>query len=278
MFKTIFVGTLFLLPSAVLAEPTIIGNWELRQVAPQAVENTVPRGVTNTKLSFTPEGKLYSLLPDETSMQKASSMDYSFDGKQLKVNDANAAPHAMQVAFPDDQTMFVTQKYEGRRVFKRIPVFTSKLEPRSLQVVVTKNGSGAEAPYDTRDYSQLPLKDRVKGSWEVAAYENVPTRQMPPFGFFNDVWTIDGSTVTIASRMLETVDGVPFSIEGGRMHSSAIALGGPAGSKIAWKVSFDEWGRLVLDSDYCRVVLKLMSKDKIDPSQVPVKVVLLKTK
>jgi hypothetical protein len=76
--------------------------------------------------------------------------------------------------------------------------------------------------------------------------------------------------------MLERQETVPFSIADGRLRSSGLAIGQP-GARIAWKATFDEWGRLVLDSEYCRVILKLMSKSKIDPSQVPVKVVLLKT-
>lgn len=277
MFQKILFTVCVLMPLPALAEPTIVGNWELRHVAPQAAENTNPRGVGNTKISFTADGKLLTLAPDETSLQKAGHAEYSFDGKQLFIIQSNRPGHPAKVSFPDDQTMVLMPQYESRRTFKRIPEFTAKLEPKSLQLIVTKADHGSEVPYDSADYSRLPLAERMKGSWEVVAYENVPSGQMPPYGFTNDVWTIDGATVTIASRMLEREEAVPYAFSGGQLQSSGLALG-QSGSKIAWKASFDEWGRLVLDSEYCRVILKLMSRQKLDPSRVPVKIVLLKTR
>jgi hypothetical protein len=276
MFEKILVTVCGLLALPALADPTIVGNWELSHVAPQAIGNTMPRGVANTKISFAADGKLLTLAPDETSMQKAGHAEYSFDGKQLIIKESSGPGRPARVSFPDDSTMVVLPQYESQRTFKRIPVFTAKLEPKSLQLIVTKTDHGSEVPYDNADYSKLPLAERVKGSWEVTAYENVPSRHMPPYGFTNDVWTIDGAGVTIASRMLEREEAVPFSFRGGQLESSSLALG-ERGSRIAWKVSFDEWGRLVLDSEYCRVILKLMSKQKLDPSHVPVKIVLLKT-
>jgi hypothetical protein len=254
------------------ADSPIVGDWELVYVAPTDVANTIPNGVTNTKLRFTEDGHLLSMLPDHSSLTDARSTSYSFDGKHLLVQS-----RAMDVSFPDRDTMVLAQKFESQRTFKRIASFEQKLEPESLQLIATQ-ASTAPISYDTRDYSALPAAERLRGTWEVLAYENVPRSQVPPYGFFNDIWTITADQVTVSMRQSPNRESVPFSMASGRLASSAIGLGGGKGSRVEWTPHFDEWGHLVLDSPYCRIVLKLLTKDTASEPAIPTKVVLLRTK
>ena len=273
IISAIFSGVLPLISAA---EPSITGTWVLSYVAPQDINNTMPRGVTNTKILFSPDGKLYSLEPEETSVQNSKAVLYAFDGKQIKLLDQGRHERSIQVSFPDNETMIFTQKYESQRTFKKISSFDIKLEPRSLELVTDGSGKEASVAYDEADYSAMPIVKRLRGLWEVIAYEKVPSHQMPTYGFFNDLWTITTDAVEINRREPPEKDSVPFSIVDGSIYSSGISLGASAGSKIEWTVSFNEWGHLVLDSTYCRVILKLIQKNTTHPPSVPLKVALLR--
>lgn len=262
-------------PLVCKADTPIVGTWVLTYVAPQDIGNTMPGGVTNTKMYFTTDGKLFSLKPDAVSIANSPSTDYTFDGKQLKVTFAGGRARVMTVIFPDTETMIITQQYESQRTFKRIVGFEKKLEPMSLQLVNDNSSSPVTTVYDVRDYSKLPTVERLQGAWEVIAYENVPRSQAPPYGFFNDLWIIKKEAVSISRRTPPASDSVPFTFVDGMLTSSGIGLGGPVESKVVWNTTFNEWGNLVLDSAYCRLILKLVSKDTLNVPAVPLKIVLL---
>lgn len=255
--------------------PSIAGTWELTYVAPQATMNTMPNGVSNQKLYFAETGSLYVLAPDQTSIEGLTAVSYVFDGKNLKLNTRGAQQQrVVNITFTDNNTMVMTQAYEAKRIFKRIKSVDIKLEPQSLQLV--SNGSGYEdSHYDRNDYSGLPASEKVKGMWEVIAYERVPKNQLPPYGFFNDVWKIDSSAVTIFRREPTAKDAVPNTFNG-VLTSSGIGLGGQIGSKIEWAVSFNEWGQLILDSKYCRLILKRTTAKDEDIPLFPLKVVVVR--
>ena len=275
LVKVVAVGAI-VLPLLCQAEPSLVGTWELTYVAPQAIGDTMPGGVTNTKMYFTADGKLFVLKPDAVSIQDMKSADYTFDGRTLKASEAGVHSRVMTISFPDDATMVVSQRDESQRTFTRIPGFDKKLEPKSLQLVADKSNDAVRPVYDVKDYSSAPMIERLRGFWEVVAYENVPRDQAPPYGFFNDLWTIEHGKVVISRREPSAIDSVPFSYENGQFSSSGIGLGGPPGSKVSWKPSFNEWGNLVLDGPHCRMVLKLVSKSTVNLPVVPLKVVLLR--
>ncbi len=238
----------------------------------------MPGGVINTKMYFTADGKLYSLKPDAELMENSKPTDYTFDGKQLKITFPSGQVRVMTATFPNAETMVIAQKHESQRTFKRIADFSKKLEPLSLQLVTDNSSSSVTTTYDVSDYSKSPIIERLQGIWEIIAYENVPRDQAPPYGFFNDLWTIKKETVSTSRRAPPANDSVAFSFVDGKLASSGISLGGPVGSKLIWNTSFNEWGNLVLDSTYCRLILKLVSKDTANVPTVPLKIVLLSVK
>src|SRR5262249_16725323 len=148
------------------------------------------------------------------SIVGATAVDYVFDGKQLKLNVPGAQrQREMSIVFSDDGTMVMTQTHEAKRVFKRLKGFETKLEPQSLQLV-NVGARFEDSHYDPSDFSTLSVPERVRGMWEVVAYERVPRAQLPPYGFFNDLWKIDSSAVTIFRREPAAKDAVPFEFNG----------------------------------------------------------------
>ncbi|WP_165403450.1 MULTISPECIES: hypothetical protein [unclassified Duganella] len=101
--------------------------------------------------------------------------------------------------------------------------------------------------------------------WEVIAYERIPRNQLPPYGFFNDLWKIDSSTVTIFRREPAAEDTVPLTFNGS-ITSSGIGLGGPSGSKIDWVVTFNEWGQLISTDANDRTLTIANSHSKHQPN------------
>jgi hypothetical protein len=275
-FATILSLVALASPALGQAQNSLVGTWELTYVAPQGIENTMPGGVTNTKMYFTSDGRLFALRPESTSLQEATSTTYAFDGKILKVTVPGGRTRIIGVSFTDQETMVFKQQFESQRTFKKISSYEKRLEPKSLQLVVDNSNYRPTIIYDTKDQSGLSEPERIKGVWEVIALENVPQNQAPPYGYFNDLWTIDAQKVSITRRNPPAFDSVPCSLEKGHLSSSGLSLGGPAGSKVDWTFNFNEWGHLVLESSYCRVVLKLVSKSTESVPSVPLKVVLLK--
>jgi len=264
------------LPLAAWAQAPLAGTWELVRVAATDIQDSDPRGVTNTKLHFTADGKLFALKPDEALMEKVRATDFKLEGDRLTVLRPGARPYLVKVSFPDAETMLFTPQYASQRTFRRLSGPDVVLEPKSLQVVKLPGAAPVDEPlYDGKDYSALAPVDRLGGIWEVIAYRKVPRNQAPPYGFLNDLWTFKKESVSIASRVLNATDSVPFSYADGRVTASGVALGGRPGSKADWSVTFNNWGHLVLDRPDAQIVLKLVSKDAAAAPAIPLKIVLL---
>lgn len=243
-------------------------------MAPTDIELTEPGGIINTKMHFTTDGKLIGLGPEDVLAENLRTTDFKFDGNQLTLLRPGAQPYSIRVSFPDAETMIFLPPNAGQRTFKRISGPNVLVEPKSLQLIKSPSSS-VEVRYDNDDYSKRPVVERLRGVWEVIAYRNVPRNQLPPYGFFNDLWTINQSFVVVARRESSATDSVPFSFIDERLSASGIALGGPVGSKIEWKTSFNKWGHLVLDRSDVQLVLKLITKNTDKVPTVPLKIVLL---
>jgi hypothetical protein len=258
----------------------IVGTWELMRIAPVDIANSEPHGVTNTKLHFSADGKLFGMKPDEVSLVGITSTGYAVDGKKLTIQQSKGAPVVMTMNFRGADTLFLDRPGAAQRMFRRIASPDVKLEPKSLQLVRDPAvvGEASNVTYDEADYAKESPVKRIQGVWEVSAFRNVPRDQVPPYGFLNDIWVIKSDTVVVSRRNPPATDSTPFVLNDGRLSSSAISLGGSIGSKVDWTASFNEWGNLVLDSAYCELVLKLVSKNTSNVPAIPLKVVLLSAK
>ena len=253
---------------------TIIGTWELVYVAPADIQLTEPRGITNTKMHFTSDGKVVALKPDETLTDTARRIDYRFDGTSLTLIQGGQS-HTVGVSFPGPDTMLLSPTHTSQRRFRRIADPNIQLEPRSLQLIKVRDLSSREPAYDTQDYSALARDKRIQGVWEIIGYRKVPRNQAPPYGFFNDIWAISGDKVSITRREPQSTDTLPYSLVNDTLTLSAAVLEPTARSALQWKVSFNKWGHLVLDRPDVEITLKLISKSTDQIPQVPIKVVLL---
>lgn len=269
-----FVIALCLPLSAFAQLGKLAGTLQLSYVEPQDAENTSPTGVINQKLHFAEDGKLYALAPEQVTLDGVPT-EYIVANGKLVVKPAGASrPIEFALTFTGADTMVMSRPHAAKRIFNRIKGVDVKLEPQSLQLIKA-TGTSEDSRYDTDDYGKLALPERLKGMWEVIAYEQMPRNQLPPYGFFNDLLKIDSLSVTTYRREPAAEDAVPFTFND-KLTSSGIGLGGQPGSTIDWTPSFNAWGQLVLDSQYCRVILKRTRAKATDVASFPIKVVLVR--
>jgi len=284
MINKRFIGIMLflsgLLQLSVLAQTSILGSWELVYIAPTHMEDTDPRGITNVRLHFTAEGKLYYILPGEILTDTTESVNYIFEQNQLKILPGNNEPYLINVTFQDFGNMVFESEYSSKRIFKRLlePDAVKKIiEPKSLQLVSTGENQlimEKEYIYDNSDYSSVQFKERLIGVWEVIEYQDVPKGEMPPYGFLNDIWTIKNNELSIFQRVNQETADMKYVLT----VSGEILITASDGSTLAWKCTFNKWGQLLLDSGNGIVILKLINKDTNVKKSIPLKVVLLKLK
>ncbi len=268
---TFFHSTLF-------SQSGIPGTWELVYVAPIYMEDTDPRGIANIRLHFTKEGKLFSIWPDEILSDSTESVDYKLNQNQLLILQGNSDTIFIKTEFPDPNTLVFTFEQSATRIYHRLSepeAEMKQIEPKSLQLVQTKesgNKINESIEYDNADYSSFSLKERITGSWEVVAYKNVPRGEMPPYGFLNDIWTINENEISIYQRSTGDTSSIKYNI----ISEREILITTPDGNTLPGNFSFDQWGHLILESGEGIAVLKLISKDSVDVKSIPLKVVLLK--
>jgi len=260
------------------SQDAITGTWELIYVDPQTMSDTDPRGITNFKIHFTNRGKVFNLMPDEKLTENSHSADYTYEDKKLTILDGDNEPYIIYVTFPDSLKMMFNSE-SGTRIFRRLlgeNAASQIIEPKSLQLVRTDktvNHDNYEIKYDTTDYSSLPLFKRLTGTWETIEYREVPQGEMPPYGFFNDIWVFTEKTIMVQNRAGS--DTVQISYLPGK---EEIFVTAGNQSLDAWKVSFNKWGHMVIDISGGKVLLKLITKETASIPEIPLKVVLLKMK
>lgn len=276
-FKWVLIFLWGLLQLCISAQNRITGIWELVYVAPTNMEETEPRGISNIRLFFTPDGELYSIFPDQTFSDSIPSVKYEFNGNTLSVLPGGGDSVILNVTFRDSSTMVFNPEIAARRIFKRIydPDNLNKtIELKSLQLVntgemLTDTGG---LKYDDSDYSSMPLKERIIGVWETIEYTDVPNGEMPPYGFPNDIWIIKIKELINIHRASKDTSIVKYQLT----DSSEIILNADDQNVAMWKVYFNQWGHLVFDGGNGAMLLKLVSRDTENIPNIPLKIVLLK--
>jgi len=269
------IASILLVLAAVPArgQEAIVGTWELVGVTPRAIEDSDPRGVTNTKWHFTGDGKVFVIAPDQPLSEKADVGRYTYEGAQLTLVSSDGQKRLQMVTMPDANSMV----WNGRTTFRRMNFHDAEkmqLEPKSLQLV---NLGGVASPpadvsYDGTDYSAVPLQERVKGAWEVLAHHDVPRNALPPYGFFNDLWIIGQDSLMIVFRgPREERVTISYLFKDGSIVPE------PRDRGPVLKVTFNRWGHLVLDSGQGAMVLKLLTKSTKGIPPVPLKIGLVRS-
>lgn len=252
----------------------IEGTWQLVEVVMPDTYNASPTGVEARKENYSSDGHVCMIAADATRISPAMPcLDYRIQGHQRIVTDSDGESYTATFAFPDPNTLVVTQDGGSVWHYARLTgtdAIARKVEPVSVEVLKTARSFPA-ARYDTHDYSARPPAERLVGVWEVVAHENVDPTQAPPGGFFNNIWIFDGKTMARIPRPQTgdamVADGkLPYTVQG-----NAIGIDGMPTIKFG----FNEWGHLTLDLDGEVVRLKLISKqaDKLPPLP-PLKIAL----
>jgi hypothetical protein len=182
------------------------------------------------------------------------------------------------VSFSNAETMLFKPQYASTRRFQKLSGPNVLLEPKSLQLIQTNTGTVPTnvqdaVKYDTADYSALPLIKRIEGIWEVMGYRYISPHQLPPYGFFNDIWTIDGGKVNLYLQAQQKSGSFSYVLNNKDLVLTN-ASGQGKSTGLTWSISFDEWGHMQLSSGDGDIVFKLVSKATKGTVELPVKIVL----
>ena len=275
-----FVGLFFITSGAALASPAddIQGTWQLVEVVISSLADSNPRGIPAVKEHYSADGRLYFIAPTAVMGSKTQWASYQIEGNRRTVRIANGPPYVATIAFPGPDELLVTQQAGDRWRYRRLKgneAPNRRIEPLSVEVLQTRAGDQqATIEYDTRDYSALPSDKRLIGIWEVIARGNVLRQETPPYGFLNDVWIFDGSTVSTIIRAKSNTQ--PSSKRTYAVRDDTIEVES-GDSRASIHISFDLWGHLILDfKGRNTVTLKLINKAASDnPGLPPLKIVLL---
>lgn len=265
------VGAGIALVSQAVPAQEVQGTWQLVEVTIPNLMDTNPRGIPAVKEYYRADGRLFFIAPTAVMNDQTQSYPYRIDGAQRTMIAPNGRHYVATLSFPAPGTLVVTQSSGDQWRYTRLggeDAANQKVEPHSVEVLKIPGARDTpDVQYDDRDHSALPLKKRIVGVWEAIAYRNVDRNSAPPYGFFNDVWTFDVASASIAVRALD--GGVKPVKAGYSIKNDKLMLQNNA-TPVA--VSFDEWGHLVLEFDTHTVVLKLLQKQSNLP---PLKITLL---
>ena len=276
------LALLVLAAPAARADDRILGTWELVGLAPVSGDAASPRGQANVKERYAPDGTLSLVRPDGTlASPDTVTLDYAVDGARLTLDAGDGRTRSASVAFAGPDEMVVRPERGAERLYRRMEgpdAIDRQLEPKSLLVLAraaSELGSPPVVPTPgPPDRPDAPAGHRVIGVWEVVEHRDARRTAVPPFGFMNDVWTFDGTRVSLRLR------GPSGDVEPGPMPYAVtddeLAVGAP-GRGFALALAFDEWGRLLLDAGdgTGTTVLRLVARDADAAPAIPPRVTLL---
>lgn len=274
--RTLLVLCMLLFAAPLVAATTgdIHGTWQLVQVVMPNTYTSSPAGIEARKENYSSDGHLCMISADASAISADTPcLAYRIDGDQRIVTDVAGRSYTATIAFPDPNTLIVTQDGGSVWHYARLVganAVARKLEPLSVEILKTQR-EFPSVSYDTHDYTALPPDQRLVGVWEVVAHANVDPTEAPPYGFFNDIWIFDGKTMSHiqrpqSSNAIVADAGLPYTIKG-----HAIASDGMP----AIKFSFNAWGHLIMDLNGATIRLKLVSKHVTTPPPLPpLKIVL----
>jgi len=254
----------------------LVGTWELIEASPVSLMDSLPGGVANRKEYYAPDGKLYFLRPDEKLGSNPPVATYSFDGTRRRIVAPDGKVAETPVVFLPGDRMKLVHRPSDEWTYARLTgpaAYDLELEPRSVERLATNSGDVVPLPaYDTRDYSSLPPADRIRGVWELAAVKGVPGRDIPPYGFTNDVWVMTAGRLCVVRPSTTLADGVCAlaMLSDGSLH-----VAGPVEHSGTYAVAFDRWQRLVLSGPSGTRSFKLLGRDTSAVPLLPVRIVLL---
>jgi hypothetical protein len=280
MTRIFWIWCFLLATTVTSAAPTdaIQGTWRLTEALIPTLADSNPSGIPAVKEHYSADGRLYFIGPDAVMDAKTQWANYRIEGNKRIARVGAGPEYVATIAFPTPDTLVVIQARGDRWHYVRIKGNNAPnlpIEPLSVEVLKSKDAeTNPPTEYDTRDYSTLPLEQRLIGNWEVVEHRGVAQATAPPYGFLNDVWVFDGSKRVILARA--KAPAVAPAASSYTTKKDAIEI---EGNDRPIQVSFNSWGHVTLDFSGHMIRLKLISKDFSGKlSLPPVKIALLRLK
>jgi hypothetical protein len=247
--------------------------WELIEVSPVTMLDSNPRGMSNRREYYTPDGLLCILDPAETTGESSDCIKVALtkdrrvvttpDGEKYVAEILAFTPERATLAFPDGST------FEYRRLPDDAAVHP--IRPHSLHVLKAQSGQQLRAQdvrYVERARGDVPAS--LIGVWEAIEFRDFPYADLPPYGFPNLKWVFGVDYVAQISPTATVVSKDERSAY--KLASSQLSV--PALDRV-FTVSFDRWGDLVLASTRGTVTLRQLSTDPHEIPAIPEKVAVL---
>ena len=256
----------------------LVGTWELVEVSPVNLQDSIPVGVPNRKEHYGADGKVFVLRPEEKLGSTTPAGTYTFDGTRRRLVTPDGKTVETPVVFLSADRMKLVHGPSDEWTYSRLTgpaTYDLELEPRSVEIVKSDSGTAEPMPaYDTGDYSSLPLEQRLKGVWELASVKDVPRADLPPYGFTNDVWVHTGTRICVVRPGSSLFVGACASAA---LKDGSLEVTGETEHTGTYAVSFDRWQRLVLKGTGTAGTrtFKLLSRDTSAVPRLPVRIVLL---
>jgi hypothetical protein len=200
---------------------------------------------------------------------KDNQITVSLEGKELYKKKLIINSKGQLISYTKESEKWTYNPLKGKEAYNQ------EIEPRSVAVILGEDSkeqlSCYDVKYDKKDYSKLPISERILGIWEVVSVKNYP--EMPPFGVPNykyiftpekKFYMLEPHATSLITPKLGT-----FTVEKNELKVHA------NGREMINKVSFNKWGFLELDYNSVITQLKLVTKDCKKIQKLPTKTALL---
>jgi len=272
------IGWLSSIP--VFSQTKIEGCWELIDITALNIMNTPPQGISSRKDYYSEDGMLYVIAPENKIDDASITSKYEFDGENRKVVTKSGSEVFTKSTIKDDtlilhfsETEKWTYRYLGGELSCNKPI-----EPKSVLVVATNNPNdqktNLDINYDESDYSNLGIRERISGIWEVNEHFEFSPRNAPPYGFSNKLYVFKNDKFYILSAGETSIDGkkaMEYSLKDNKM-----LLGENSNKAVELDIKFNKWGHIILSKSGRGFVLKLLTKDVNRIPLIPTKIVVLR--
>jgi len=259
-------------------EPSLEGDWQLVEVAPEDMGGTDPRGVLNAKYRFSTDGRMAVCAPDQLFKAETPSVPYRVVDHRVMLGEGT---RALTLAIDDhdpDRLRLSPQPTGAVRTLERLTGPDREREPLSLERV-KMDPPVPPVAYATTDDTHAPLAQRVVGVWELQQVQLTGSAEpegVPPYGFLNDLWILTPESLAVRARYAGQTVTVPHPLHGGELQVPLGTLFGEADARsVPMTVSFDRWGHMTVTAEGLRLTLKRVSPSTQSPPAVPIAIALL---
>lgn len=264
----------------VLDRAALLGAWELIDITAMTPDEMPRNGFAPEKFYFTPQGKLHFINGSLMLREDARFVPYSFEPGFLTITSMERGLQRLPIGLRSDGILSITfapgqvwsfRKLQGNNPFDRI------LQPWSVAVFQEeKRISGLDVKYDERNYSSQDAATQIMGVWEMVAVAGLDNAMIPPEGMPNAKWVYTADNKHYALGASDTSNkGAELGEYVYNSEEGELVVLYPGTRPVSAKVSFNNWGQLLLRTDGTTFFFRLVTKDFKHVPRLPRRNVLL---